>query len=64
MLQNFHVFLAALKALSDASDSATQASAAVCGEAARDGFICARLKSRAIMKKFETKSEFFYISTF
>jgi len=36
----------------------TQASAAVCGEEQRDGFIRARLKSRTIMKHFNTKSEF------
>jgi len=36
----------------------TQASGAVYGEEQRDGFISARLKSRAIMKHFNTKSEF------
>ena len=36
----------------------TEASAAVCGQAARDGFIRARIKSRTMMKTFETKSEF------
>jgi hypothetical protein len=36
----------------------TQASAAVCGDEQRDGFIRAKLKSRIIMKHFNTKSEF------
>ena len=36
----------------------TQASAAVCGVERRDGFIHARLKSRKIMKRFNTKSEY------
>lgn len=36
----------------------TQASAAVCGEERRDGFIHARLHSRKIMKRFNNKAEF------
>ena len=36
----------------------TQASAAVCGEERRDGFIHARLHSRKIMKQFTNKAEF------
>jgi len=36
----------------------TQASAAVCGEERRDGFIHARLHSRKIMKTFNHKAEF------
>jgi hypothetical protein len=36
----------------------TEASAAVCGQTARDGFIRARIKSRSMMKTFESKSEF------
>jgi len=37
---------------------ATQASAAVCGEERRDGFINARLHSRNIMKQFTNKAQF------
>lgn len=36
----------------------TEASALVCGEERRDGFIRSRLESRYIMKSFNTKSEF------
>jgi hypothetical protein len=36
----------------------SEASAAVCGETARYGFIRSRMESRAIMKTFNTKSEY------
>ena len=36
----------------------TEASAAVCGETSRDGFIRARIMSRGLMKTFNTKCEF------
>ena len=36
----------------------TEASASVCGQVSRDGFIRTRIKSRGIMKTFNTKSEF------
>ena len=36
----------------------TEASAAVCGETARDGFIRTRIQSRAAMKTFNTKAEY------
>ena len=36
----------------------TEASAAVCGSASRDGFIRARLESRRIMAHFNTKAQY------
>lgn len=36
----------------------TEASASVCGQEARDGFIRYRIVSREILPKFETKSDF------
>ena len=36
----------------------TQASAAKCGQERQDGFICVRIQSRTLMKKFETKNQF------
>ncbi|XP_031339105.1 uncharacterized protein LOC116167737 isoform X3 [Photinus pyralis] len=37
----------------------TEASSAVCGSKARDGYIRARIKSRTEVPKFDTKSQFF-----
>ena len=36
----------------------TQASAAVCGQTSRDGFIRSRLESRRIMPAFDTKAQY------
>ena len=47
-----------IRLVTQASATVTQASATVCGDERRDGFIRARLKSRNMMKKFESKFQF------
>lgn len=51
-------FMCHTQAVERAVKLVTDASTAVCGESARDGFIRARIESRAIMPSFNTKKEY------
>lgn len=53
-----NIFPCHTQAVERAVKLVTDASTAVCGESARDGFIRARIELRAIMPSFNTKKEY------
>ena len=55
---NFPKFPCHTQAVERCVKLVTEASAAVCGQKSRDGFIHVRLESRHIMPKFNTKGQY------